>query len=208
MFARTSTTIRLKNLIDRPGMPTSAVFSKKKLSGRSIHRLAGDLENRLEMFRSKPAPTPAEIDSMVAEIKESEGHEIAYTNKYANLRLQTQISGLRDIIEELKECQKGIDELGIERRFIPRYLGRKGNDVANYLNNEENLRHRNTECRKLLHPVLMETQRRQLEETGTITRGPYGMGVHKKNQTMRRRRPKQQITRQRRKKRKSSRKHT
>jgi len=208
MFARTSTKKRLKNLIDRPGMPTSAVFSKKKLSGRSIHRLAGDLENRLEMFRSKPAPTPAEIDSMVREIKESEGREIAYTNKHATRHLKIKKSALHEIIEELKECQKGIDELGIERRFIPRYLGRKGNDVANYLNNEENLRHRNTECRKLLHPALMETHRRQLEETGTITRGPYGMGVHKKNQTMRRRRPKQQTTRQRRKKRKSSRKHT
>ncbi len=182
----TSTRKRLHRLTRTPGMAASTVFSKKKLSPRSIRRVADDLEGKLETFRSKALQTPAEVDSMVSEIKEAERHEIAYNKKYASRKLQTQTSGLRDIIEELKDCQQNIDLLEIKRNFIPRYLGRRGNDVAKYLKYETDLRRRNKLCSTVLHPALMEKQRRELELTGNITRGLEGRGSNKKRRAERR----------------------
>ena len=180
----TSTRKRLHRLT--PGMASSTVFSKKKLSPRSISRVADDIEGKLETFRSKALQTPAEVDSMVSEIKEAERRQIAYNKKYASRKLQTQTSGLRDIIEELKDCQQNIDLLEIKRNFIPRYLAGKGKGAAKYLKYETDLRRRNKLCSTVLHPALMEKQRRELELTVNITRGLEGRGSNKKRRTGRR----------------------
>ena len=182
----TSTKKRLERFTKTPGMLPSTVFSKKKLSTGSINRVTGDLADRLETFRSKTLQTPAEVDSMVSEIKEAERHEIAYNNKYADRRRQNQTSNLRDIMEDLLECQRSIDLLEIKKNFVPRYLGRRGDDVAKYLKYEKNLRRRNTRCRTVLQSVLREKQRRELELTGNITRGLEGRGSNKKRRTGRR----------------------
>ena len=182
----TSTKKRLESFTKTPGMSPRTVFSKKKLSAGSINRVTGDLSDRLEMFRSKTLQTPAEVDSMVSEIKEAEKAEIEYTKKYADRRRQNQTNILRDIMEDLLECQRSIDLLEIEGNFVPRYLGRRGDDVAKYLKYEKDLRRRNTRCRTVLHPALMEKQRRELELTGNITRGFEGRGSNKKRRTGRR----------------------
>ena len=182
----TSTKKRLESFTKTPGMSPRTVFSKKKLSTGSINRVTGDLSDRLEMFRSKTLQPPAEVDSMVSEIKEAEKAEIEYTKKYADRRRQNQTNILRDIMEDLLECQRSIDLLEIEGNFVPRYLGRRGDDVAKYLKYEKDLRRRNTRCRTVLHPALMEKQRRELELTGNITRGFEGRGSNKKRRTGRR----------------------
>ena len=182
----TSTKKRLESFTKTPGMSPRTVFSKKKLSTGSINRVTGDLSDRLEMFRSKTLQPPAEVDSMVSEIKEAEKAEIEYTKKYAPRLRQIQISNLRDIMEDLLECQRTIDLLEIKKKFVPRYLGRRGDDVAKYVNDEKDLRRRNTRCRTVLLPVLREKQRRELELTGNITRGLGGRGSNKKRRTGRR----------------------
>ena len=182
----TSTKKRLESFTKTPGMSPSTVFSKKKLSEISISRLACDLADRLETFRSQTLQTPVEVDSMVEVIKGAEKAEIEYTKKYAPHLRQIQISNLRDIMEDLLECQRAIDLLEIKKNFVPRYLGRRGDDVAKYLKYEKDLRRRNTRCRTVLHPALMEKQRRELELTGNITRGLEGRGSNKKRRTGRR----------------------
>ena len=182
----TSTKKRLERFTKTPGMSPSTVFSKKKLSTGSINRVAGDLSDRLETFRSQTLQTPTEVDSMVAVIKDAEKAEIEYTKKYAERRRQNQTSNLRDIMEDLLECQRSIDFLEIKKNFVPGYLGRWGDDVAKYLKYEKNLRRRNTRCRNVLHPALREKQRIELERDGKITRGSLGSGVNKKRRTGRR----------------------
>lgn len=211
MFSRTNTKKRLQEFAKstKSTKSPSTVLSQKKLSRerRGPWRpLPPQLEDRLIMFRENPLRTAAQADKLIREIKEAEGTVIAsYTDKHAPLRLQIRLSNLRDIIEELRECQNVIGRLKIRKNFIPQYLGERSKGDEKHLQHEENLRSRNTRCRTVMSAALKvkNDAERQLTPLDSFTRGLSDGGGVKKRRTRRIRRPKRQTIRPRRKKRKS-----
>ena len=207
MPSRTNTGKRLVNFLNAADQRSSrTVLSKRKqLPYESRERLAHQFDKQLTEFRESPLRTAAQVGEMIMKIDAAEDEEIAYMDKHAPLRLQNRLSSLRDIIEDLRECQTSIDLLNIRKNFIPRYLGKSSKGCEKHLRHEENLRSRNSRCRTVMSAAwkAKNDAERQRRASDNFTRGLSDAGAVKKRRTRRKRRPKRQTIRHRRKKRKS-----